>query len=234
MLHLLQMGPSKVLTTFPLQIQSSRQLSLLELPPCRNTVTPSLDSSDMYTSTVQSDPLLLMLHSHPTLIFKPLIPHLPILYLLFLLLTIVSCSWLSFYASSPPLTLSEFFNGMLAVLEPGALNYFICFRPFPSILFVSRNPILTHLPLSGFSALHSDHTHFRSDILSPNATHASGSVVIFVRQSLSFFELSISSLSSLDPYSDYVRVNISLDNSSSLSFLNVYAPYSFFPNGWQN
>ena len=33
MLHLLQMGPSKVLTTFPLQIQNSWQLSLLELPP---------------------------------------------------------------------------------------------------------------------------------------------------------------------------------------------------------
>ena len=34
----------------------------------------------------------------------------------------------------------------------------------------------------------------------------------------------MSSLSSLDPYSDYVGVNISLNNSSSLSFLNVYAP----------
>ena len=54
MLHLLQMGPSKVLTTFPLQIQSSWQLSLLELPSCRITVTPSSDISDMYTSTVQS------------------------------------------------------------------------------------------------------------------------------------------------------------------------------------
>ena len=33
MLHLLPMGPFKVLKTFPLQIQSSWQLSLLELPP---------------------------------------------------------------------------------------------------------------------------------------------------------------------------------------------------------
>ena len=37
-------------------------------------------------------------------------------------------------------------------------------------------------------------------------------------------ELSASSLSSLDPYSDYVGVNISLNNSFSRSFLNVYAP----------
>ena len=43
-------------------------------------------------------------------------------------------------------------------------------------------------------------------------------------QGLSFSELSTSSLSSLDPYSDYVEVNISLNKSSSVSFLNVYAP----------
>ena len=74
--------------------------------------------------------------------------------------------------------------------------------------------------ISGFSALRSDCTHSRSGILSPDATHAT----LFVRQSLSFTELSISSLSSLDPYSDYVGVNISLNNSSSVSFLDVYAP----------
>ena len=78
--------------------------------------------------------------------------------------------------------------------------------------------------IPGFSALRSDRIHSRSGILSPDATHASGGVVIFVRQGLSFSELSTSSLSSLDPYSDYVGVNISLNNSSSLSFPNVYAP----------
>ena len=54
-------------------------------PLCRNTVTPSSsDSSDTYTSTVESGPPLLMLHSRPTLVSKPLIPHLPIAYLLIL------------------------------------------------------------------------------------------------------------------------------------------------------
>ena len=112
MLHLLQMGPSKVLTTFPLQIQSSRKLSLLKLPPSRNTVTTSLDSSDMYTSTVQSGPPLLMLHSRPTLVSKPLIPHLLILYLLPLPPpTTVPCFWLFFCTScllSPPDSLRVF------------------------------------------------------------------------------------------------------------------------------
>ena len=53
-------------------------------------------------------------------------------------------------ASSPPLTLSGFCNGMLEVFEPGALNYFTFFRPILSTLSASRNPILTLLPLSGF------------------------------------------------------------------------------------
>ena len=72
--------------------------------------------------------------------------------------------------------------------------------------------------------LRSDHTHSRSGILSSDASHASGGVVIFVRQGLSFSELSTTSLSSLNPYSDYVGVNISLNKFSSMSFLNVYAP----------
>ena len=62
-----------------------------------------------------------------------------------------------------------------------------------------------------------------SGILSSDITHASGGIVIFVRQGLSFSELSTSSLSLLDPYSDYVGINISLNKSSSVSFLNVYA-----------
>ena len=114
---------------------------------------------------------------------------------------------------------------MLEVFEPGALNYFTFFHPTLSILSAFRNPILTHLPLSGFlDSLRSDRTHSRSGILSSDTTHSSGSVVIFVRQGLSFSELSTSSLSLLDPYSDYVEINISLNNSFSLSFLNVYAP----------
>ena len=61
-------------------------------------------------------------------------------------------------------------------------------------------------------------------ILSPDNPHASGIVIIFVRQGLSIYKLFASSLSSLDPYPEYAGVNISLNHSSSLSFLNVYAP----------
>ena len=53
-------------------------------------------------------------------------------------------------ASTPPLTLSGFFNGMLEVFEPGALNYFTFSRPTLSTLSAFRNPLLIPLPLSGF------------------------------------------------------------------------------------
>ena len=194
MLHLLQMGPSKVLTTFPLQIQNSWQLSLLELPPCcvptRNTVTHSSNSSNLYASTVQSRPPQLMLHSCPTHVFKLFIPSLPILYLL--PLPPHHSLWLSFYSSCflSPQTLSGFFDEMLAVFKPGALSCFTFSRPIPLTLSASRNPILIHLPLSRFSALRSDRTHSRSGILFRDVTHASDGVVIFVRQVSSFSELS--------------------------------------------
>ena len=125
------MCPSKVLTTFPLQIQSSWQLSLLELSPCRNTVTPSSDSSDMYTSTVQFGTP----SANAALVSKLSIPHLPILYLLPLPPHHRSLL-LAFLLRL--LTLSGFFNGMLDVFEPGALNYFTFSQP---TLSASRNPI---------------------------------------------------------------------------------------------
>ena len=94
-----------------------------------------------------------MLHSRPTLVSKPLIPHLPILYLLplplhhrLLLLAVL----LRLLPPLLPLTLSGFFNGMLEVFESKALNYFTFSRPILSTLSASRNPILTLLPVSGF------------------------------------------------------------------------------------
>ena len=106
----------------------------------------------MYTSTVQSGPSLLMLHSRPTLLSKLLIPHLPILYLFPLpshhrplLLAVL----LRLLPPLPP-TLSGFFNGMMEVFEPEALNHFTFSRPILSTLSASRNPISTHLLLSGF------------------------------------------------------------------------------------
>ena len=60
--------------------------------------------------------------------------------------------------------------------------------------------------------------------LSFDYSHASCSVVIFVMHSLSVSKFSTSFLLLLDLYSDYEKINISLKNSSSLFFLNIYSP----------
>ena len=94
-----------------------------------------------------------MLHSRVTLVSKPLIPFLPIIYLLPLLLHHHPLLLAALLRLLPPilsLTLSGFFNGMLEVFEPGALNYFTFSRPILSTISAFRNPILTPLPLSGF------------------------------------------------------------------------------------
>ena len=192
-------------------------------------MAPSSDSSDVYTSTIQSGPPLLMLHSRPTLAFKPFIPHLPILNLLPLL------------PHHRPLLLAALLH-LLSPLPPDSLRFLQCnarslrarstkllhiFSSHPVDLICIQESNLnssSSFRIPGFSALRSDRTHSWSGILYPDTTHASGGVVIFIRHGLSFSELSLSSLSSLDCYTDCVGVNISPNNSSSVSFLNVYTP----------
>ena len=166
-----------------------------------------------------------MQHSRPTLVSKPLIPLLPILYLppqhrpllLAVLLRLLpplppdSLKVLQWNAGGLRARSTELLHSLsthpadLICIQESNLNSFFSFR------------------IPGFSALRSDRSHSWCGILSPDATHASSGVVIFVKQGLSFSKLSTSFLSSLDLYSDYVGVNISLNKSSSVSFLNVYA-----------
>ena len=107
----------------------------------------------MYTSTVLSGPTLAnaALFPHPRL--QIAYPPSAILYLLPLLLhnrLLLLAVSLHLLFPLPPLTLSGFFNRMLAVSEPGAMNCYTFFRLIPLTSSVSRNLILTHIPLSGF------------------------------------------------------------------------------------
>ena len=116
---------------------------------------------------------------------------------------------------------------MLGVSEPEALNFYTFFRLILLTLFLSRNLILIYLPLSGsLNSLLRDIIASTPGLASlfSDATHASGGVITFVRQGLSFSEFSSFSLSLLDFYFDYAGVNISLSNSSSPFFFNVCAP----------
>ena len=171
-----------------------------------------------------------MQHSHPTLTFKLLIPFPPTLYLL----PLHPHDRLMLLAVSLYLLLSPLLHNSLRVLQWNAgghrarstkLLHFISSHPVDLIYIQESNlNSSSSFRIPGFSALQFHGTHSRSGIFSTEVADASGGVIIFVKQGLFFSELSTSSLSLLGPYSDYVEVNISLNNSSSLSFLNVYVP----------
>ena len=191
------------------------------------TVTSSSDSSSWYTSTAQIWPIwppVLIQRSHPTLVFKPLILIPPTLYLLPLhpyhLLMILAISLHFLFPLPLPDSLRVFqWNAGSLQARRTKLLHFILFYPVDHISIQESNLNLSSsFRIPGFSARRSDGTHSRSGIFSTNVTYASGGVVIFVRQGLSFSELSTSSLSLLDPYSNYVEVNISLNNSSRSHF----------------
>ena len=193
-------------------------------------MTSSSDSSSWYTSTAQSSPLLLMQHLHLTLAFKPLILFPPTLYLL----PVYPHHRLMLLAVSLYLLLSLPFPNSIRVLQWNAgglqarstkLLHFISSYPVDHIYIQDSNLNLSSsFRIPGFSALRPHGTHSRSGIFSTDVADASGGVIIFIMQGLFFSKLSISSLSSLGPYSYYVEVNISLNDFSSLSFLNVCAP----------
>ena len=168
-----------------------------------------------------------MQHSHSTLAFKPLILFPPTSQLL----PLHPHHCVMLLAVSPYLLLLLPLPNSLRVLQWNAgslqarstkLLHFISSHPVNLICIEESNfSLSSSFRIPGFSALRSDGSHSRSGIFSTNVTDASGGVIIFVRQGLSFSELSTSSLCSLDPYSDYAEVNISLNGSSLLLFLNV-------------
>ena len=211
---------------------SSHSWSSPLLRSTRNIVTSSLDSSSLHTSTVQSGPLChhctltrLQISYPPSAHFisSPSAPH-----HCFLLLAVLLRLLLPFLPDS--LRVLQW-NARDLRARSTELLHFLASHSFDLICIQESNlnsSFSSRILCSAF-----DRTHSRSGILSRDATHASGGVVIFVRQGLSCSELSTFSLSSLDPYSNYVGVNISLNNSTSLSFFNVYAPYAvtLLPHG---
>ena len=192
-------------------------------------MTPSSDSSNLYTSTVQSGPPSTdaALPPHPRLQTS----YLPSAHSISPSSSPSPPSLAPGYPSTPPASFPP--PDSLRVLQWNAgglrarsteLLHFLLSHPVDLICIQESNlGSSSSFQIPGFSAVRFDRTLSRSGILSPDATHASGGVVTFVRQGLTFSELSTSSFSSLDPYSDYVQINISLNNSSSVSFLNVYA-----------
>ena len=177
-------------------------------PTSTSTVTSSSDFSSWHTSNAQSGssgPLLLMQHSHPTLAFKPSILFSSTLYLL----PLHSHHRLMLLAVFLYLLLPLPFPNSLRVLQWNAgglqtrsteVQHFISSYPVDVICIQESNlDLLSSFRIPGFFGLRSDGAQSQSGIFSIDVTDASDGVIIFVRQGLSFSDLSTSSLSLPDP-----------------------------------
>ena len=123
---------------------------------------------------------------------------------------------------------SEFCNGMPAVFPLSRRAELIAFLSGNQydLIFLQK----THLSatkkfeIPGNSTLHRDRTFGRQGHVSAGTHITGGDVLILIHSDLAFSPVSVSSLSSQDPYSDYICVKVLFSNHSPLQFLNLYFP----------
>ena len=78
--------------------------------------------------------------------------------------------------------------------------------------------------IPGYSTLRTDRTFGREGPVSSGAHNTSGGVLTLIHSDQAFSRVSVSSLSSQDPYSDYNCVKVLFSNHPPLQFLNLYSP----------
>ena len=143
-------------------------------------MTSSLDSSTVQSGPPSANAVLPPSPSNLLSSFRPL--------RIFSLCTITtsSCSWLSVYTSCflfPPDTLGVFqWNAGCLRASSTEFLHFLSSYPVDLICIQESNLNLpSSIRIPGFSALRSDRTHSRPGIFFPDATRASGGVIIFMR-----------------------------------------------------
>ena len=78
--------------------------------------------------------------------------------------------------------------------------------------------------IPGYYTLRTDRTFGRQSPVSSGTHNTGGGVLTLIHSDLAFSSVSVPSLSSQDPYSDYTCVKVLLSNNSPLQFLNLYSP----------
>ena len=78
--------------------------------------------------------------------------------------------------------------------------------------------------IPGYYTLRTDRTFGRQGHVSSGTHNIGGGVLTLIHSDLAFSPVSVSSLSSQDPYSDYICVKVLLSKHSPLQFLNLYSP----------
>ena len=147
-----------------------------------------------------------MHHLYPTLAFKPLIHFPPTWYLLPLhshhrLMLLAASLYLLLLLPLPDsLRVLQWNAGSLRATSTKLLHFISSYAVDLICIKECNLNLSSSFRIPRFSALRYDYSHSRSGIFSTDATDASGGVIIFVKQGLSFSELSTFSLSSLDHY----------------------------------
>ena len=112
-----------------------------------------------------------------------------------------------------------------------------CSRRAELIAFLSGNQYdliflqETHLSatkkfqIPGYYTLRTDRTFGRQGLVSSGTHNTGGGILTLIHSDLAFSPVSVSSLSSQDPYSDYTYVKVLLSNHSPLQFLNLYSSF---------
>ena len=78
--------------------------------------------------------------------------------------------------------------------------------------------------IPGYYTLRTDWTFGRQGLVFSGTHNTGDGVLTLIHSDLAFSPVSVSSLSSQDPYSDYTCVKVLLSNHSPLQFLNLYYP----------
>ena len=109
-------------------------------------------------------------------------------------------------------------------LMSSELIAFLSGNQYDLILLQETHLSATKFQIPGSSALRTDRTFGRQGPVSSGTHYTSGGVLTLIHSDLAFSPVSVSSLSSQDPYSDYICVKVLFSNHSPLQFLNLYSP----------
>ena len=94
------------------------------------------------------------------------------------------------------------------------------------LIFLQETHLLAtkKFQIPGYYTLRADRTFGRQGPVSSETHNTGGGVLTLIHSHLAFTPVSVSSLSSQDPYSYYTCVKVLLSNHSPLQFLNLYSP----------
>ena len=229
-LCLLQVGPLPLLLPYPGWLSRylcnwhCRRLALPGAPPPKQNWLPLSDQSPRYDACVPSTPSHTPLrNAYPPSVFTlPLSPP-------------TTSSSQPIHNSPPHPQTNSRLSHNLRILQWNAGGLSSSHRA-ELIAFLSGNQYdliflqETHLSatkkfqIPGYYTLRTDRTFGRQSPVSSGTHNTGGGVLTLIHSDLAFSPVSVSSLSSQDPYSDYTCVKVLLSNHSPLQFLNLYSP----------